>query len=111
MEASLFLERTKDGLVCPDQNNRRRAEGRNKTSFPKASTVKSFGIRKMHVKFATLKVALLVSLVQLLIGKLVTAQQQDPITINGGSLLAMSGKQCVAVAVDKRFGSGPQVRN
>ena len=27
-----------------------------------------------------------------------------------GSILAMSGKDCVAVAVDKRFGSGPQVR-
>ena len=26
-----------------------------------------------------------------------------------GSLLAMAGKDCVAVAVDKRFGSGPQV--
>lgn len=38
------------------------------------------------------------------------AQQQDPNTINGGSLLAMAGKECVAVAVDKRFGSGPQVR-
>ena len=25
-----------------------------------------------------------------------------------GSILAMSGKDCVAVAVDKRFGSGPQ---
>lgn len=38
------------------------------------------------------------------------AQQQDPMTMNGGSLLAMSGKECVALAVDKRFGSGPQVR-
>jgi hypothetical protein len=37
-------------------------------------------------------------------------QQQDPLTMNGGSLLAMAGKQCVALAVDKRFGSGPQVR-
>ena len=27
--------------------------------------------------------------------------------MNGGSVLAMSGKHCVAVAVDKRFGSGP----
>lgn len=37
----------------------------------------------------------------------VTAQQrQDPLTMNGGSVLAMSGKECVAVAVDKRFGSG-----
>mmetsp|Transcript_60457 Transcript_60457/g.148345 ORF Transcript_60457/g.148345 Transcript_60457/m.148345 type:complete len:134 (-) Transcript_60457:816-1217(-) len=36
-------------------------------------------------------------------------QQQDPLTMNGGSLLAMTGNQCVALAVDKRFGSGPQV--
>lgn len=36
-------------------------------------------------------------------------QQQDPRTVNGGSLLAMTGEECVALAVDKRFGSGPQV--
>jgi 20S proteasome subunit beta 3 len=39
----------------------------------------------------------------------VLAQQQDPSTMNGGSILAMAGKGSVAVAVDKRFGSGPQV--
>lgn len=38
-------------------------------------------------------------------------QQQDPLTMNGGSLLAMAGKECVALAVDKRFGSGPQLIN
>lgn len=38
-------------------------------------------------------------------------QQQDPTTLNGGSILAMTGKNCVAVAVDKRFGSGPQTVN
>jgi 20S proteasome subunit beta 3 len=32
--------------------------------------------------------------------------QQDPLTMNGGSVLAMAGKNCVALAVDKRFGSG-----
>jgi 20S proteasome alpha/beta subunit len=37
-------------------------------------------------------------------------QQQDPTTLNGGSVLAMAGKDSVALAVDKRFGSGPQVR-
>mmetsp|Transcript_27397 Transcript_27397/g.31938 ORF Transcript_27397/g.31938 Transcript_27397/m.31938 type:complete len:313 (+) Transcript_27397:93-1031(+) len=41
----------------------------------------------------------------------VNAQQQDPTTLNGGSILAMAGKNCVAVAVDKRFGSGPQTIN
>ena len=39
------------------------------------------------------------------------AQQQDPLTMNGGSLMAMSGHECVALAVDKRFGSGPQMVN
>ena len=28
--------------------------------------------------------------------------------MNGGSVLAMAGRDCVALAVDKRFGSGPQ---
>ena len=43
------------------------------------------------------------------IGIFVGAQQeQNPQTLNGGSILAMAGKGCVAVAVDKRFGSGPQ---
>jgi len=37
-------------------------------------------------------------------GVVVRAQQQDPTTMNGGSVLAMAGKDCVAVAVDKRFG-------
>ncbi|GFH57461.1 hypothetical protein CTEN210_13937 [Chaetoceros tenuissimus] len=36
-------------------------------------------------------------------------QQQDPTTLNGGSIMAMSGENCVAIAVDKRFGSGPQM--
>lgn len=35
-------------------------------------------------------------------------QQQDPMKMTGGSVLAMAGKQAVAIAVDKRFGSGPQ---
>ena len=33
----------------------------------------------------------------------------DPGSLNGGSVMAMAGKGCVALAVDKRFGSGPQV--
>jgi 20S proteasome subunit beta 3 len=42
----------------------------------------------------------------------VTAQQQqDPMTLNGGSVLAMAGKNCVAVAVDKRFGSANALVN
>lgn len=32
--------------------------------------------------------------------------QYDARTLNGGSVLAMAGKDCVALAVDKRFGSG-----
>lgn len=38
-------------------------------------------------------------------------QQQDPLSMNGGSLLGMAGHECVALAVDKRFGSGPQMVN
>jgi 20S proteasome subunit beta 3 len=38
-------------------------------------------------------------------------QQQDPLTMNGGSLMAMAGNGCVALALDKRFGSGPQMVN
>jgi 20S proteasome subunit beta 3 len=34
------------------------------------------------------------------------ALTQNPMTLNGGSILAMAGKNCVAVAVDKRFGRG-----
>lgn len=41
----------------------------------------------------------------------VLAQQQDPMTLNGGSVLAMTGKGCVAVAVDKRFGFGNKLVN
>lgn len=37
------------------------------------------------------------------------AQQQDPSTINGGSMMAMTGKECAVLAIDKRFGNGPQM--
>lgn len=36
---------------------------------------------------------------------------QDPSTLNGGSLLAMAGRECVAVAIDQRFGRGPALVN
>jgi len=42
---------------------------------------------------------------------IVLCQQQDPSSLNGGSALAMTGKDCVALAIDKRFGSGPQMVN
>jgi 20S proteasome subunit beta 3 len=42
----------------------------------------------------------------------VSAQQgQDPTLLNGGSILAMAGRDCVAVAVDRRFGSGSALVN
>jgi len=47
----------------------------------------------------------------LLIHQSAHAQQQDLTTLNGGSIMAMAGKNCVAIAVDKRFGSGPQMIN
>ena len=41
----------------------------------------------------------------------VESQEQDPMTMNGGSVLAMAGKECVALAVDKRFASANHVSN
>lgn len=41
----------------------------------------------------------------------VKAQDQNPLTANGGSVLAMAGDGCVALAVDKRFASGNQMMN
>jgi 20S proteasome subunit beta 3 len=39
----------------------------------------------------------------------VEGQSQDLTMMNGGSVLAMAGDGCVALAVDQRFGSGPQM--
>jgi 20S proteasome subunit beta 3 len=36
-------------------------------------------------------------------------QQQDPTSWNGGSCLAMAGKDSVVMAIDPRFGVGPQM--
>jgi 20S proteasome subunit beta 3 len=53
------------------------------------------------------------SLVAIIIAQLLVAvqaqEQENPLTFNGGSLLAMAGNECVALAVDKRFGSGRQM--
>lgn len=38
-------------------------------------------------------------------------QQQDPLSVNGGNVMAMAGKSCVALAVDKRFGVGNKLVN
>jgi 20S proteasome subunit beta 3 len=43
-------------------------------------------------------------LVCLPVAVVVLAQGSDPTTMNGGSLLAMTGRNCVALAVDQRFG-------
>ena len=40
-----------------------------------------------------------------------SVSSSDPSSLNGGSAMAMVGKDCVALAVDKRFGSGPQLIN
>jgi 20S proteasome subunit beta 3 len=37
------------------------------------------------------------------------SQQQDPTSLNGGSCLAMAGKDSVVIAIDPRFGVGPQM--
>ncbi len=41
----------------------------------------------------------------------VVVAQQNPLTMNGGSVLAMAGKNCVVLAVDRRFGSGRSLIN
>mmetsp|Transcript_27428 Transcript_27428/g.41528 ORF Transcript_27428/g.41528 Transcript_27428/m.41528 type:complete len:265 (-) Transcript_27428:343-1137(-) len=52
-----------------------------------------------------------VLLITLCIAMVMAQQQQDPMALNGGCCLAMAGENCVALAVDKRFGSGPQMVN
>lgn len=41
----------------------------------------------------------------------VVVMAQSPLTMNGGSVLAMTGKNCIAVAVDKRFGRDSSLIN
>ena len=62
---------------------------------------------KIRFRRSTISAFYLLVLLRNLVGA--QQQQQDPTTLNGGSVLAMAGKECVALAVDKRFGSGPQV--
>lgn len=66
-------------------------------------------MKSIATSFGILRIQTLLALL-FLCAPFVSAQQQDPFAINGGSILAMAGKDSVAVAVDKRFGSGPQVR-
>ena len=47
----------------------------------------------------------------ILLSKSNAQQQQDPTKLNGGSILAMAGENCIAIVIDKRFGSGPQMIN
>jgi len=54
--------------------------------------------------------SLFILIISLKVRNIVT-QSQDPSTHNGGSIMAMAGENCIAVAVDKRFGSGPQMVN
>jgi 20S proteasome alpha/beta subunit len=66
------------------------------------------GRRNGHVLFQIILItfALIVNVV-VVVGQ----QQQSPLTMNGGSVLAMAGKNCVVLAVDKRFGSGRSLIN
>lgn len=62
--------------------------------------------------FPTSLSVILTNLILLTIVSTSNAQQpQDPTKLNGGSIMAMTGENCVAVVVDKRFGSGPQMIN
>ena len=51
---------------------------------------------------------ILISLVLLICSCCQAQQQQDPSKFNGGSILAMSGRNSVAIAIDSRFGLGFQ---
>lgn len=60
-----------------------------------------------HPSLCLLAIVLVTSII---FSSVVDAQeQQNPLTANGGSVLAMAGEGCVALAVDKRFASGNQV--
>jgi len=64
----------------------------------------------MNNRFVTRFVFLLVfcchSCIQIALIHAQQQQQQSSLNLNGGSVLAMAGKDCVAIAVDQRFGSG-----
>ncbi|GAX26772.1 hypothetical protein FisN_9Lh039 [Fistulifera solaris] len=64
----------------------------------------------MHPSFFSFPrfIALLVLLIQTRLPAIHAQQSQaNPLTWQGGAILAMSGRNCVAMAVDHRFGQGP----
>lgn len=67
-------------------------------------------LREVDVGWMVITVLLFVALSGRCIN-IVAQQQQNPLTMNGGSVLAMAGQNCVVLAVDKRFGSGRSLIN
>lgn len=53
-------------------------------------------------------ISALVSFLILLLSAFCQAQRSDPSQFNGGSILAMAGRNSVAIAIDSRFGLGMQ---
>eukprot|EP00557_Chaetoceros_sp_GSL56_P000462 CAMPEP_0176487538 /NCGR_PEP_ID=MMETSP0200_2-20121128/6196_1 /TAXON_ID=947934 /ORGANISM="Chaetoceros sp., Strain GSL56" /LENGTH=298 /DNA_ID=CAMNT_0017884395 /DNA_START=50 /DNA_END=946 /DNA_ORIENTATION=- len=73
-----------------------------------SSSSSSSSSQKMNLISYNLYLLLLL-LVLLLHINPIQCQEQDPLHLHGGSILAMSGSNCIAMAVDSRFGSGPQM--
>jgi 20S proteasome subunit beta 3 len=84
-------------LICPVLANRR---GRRELSW--------ISPRRYGAKFCNFSVVsgAVIILVIIFSNMILAQQQQNPLTMNGGSILAMAGRNCVVLAVDKRFGSG-----
>jgi 20S proteasome subunit beta 3 len=62
----------------------------------------------MHPSFSLSRyIALLFLCLQFRLPSIHAQSQANPLTWHGGAILAMSGRNCVALAVDHRFGQGP----
>ena len=96
MQNVFSVKDTKGSDIAPRYTKRHTMHGRR--NIPRMSSERRSASFLLLVTF----LASFVSVIQ-------AQRQQDPFAINGGSILAMAGKDSVAVAVDKRFGSGPQV--
>ncbi|GAX20330.1 hypothetical protein FisN_9Hh039 [Fistulifera solaris] len=62
----------------------------------------------MHPSFSLSRyIALLFLCLQFRLPAIHAQSQANPLTWHGGAILAMSGRNCVVLAVDHRFGQGP----
>lgn len=67
-------------------------------------------VTMMNLLYLVISIIIAIGIIHINI-VIVSGQQQDPSTLNGGSAMAMAGDNCVAIAIDQRFGSGPQMVN